>query len=209
MVAWRERGRCGRWVRSRSFAVTVRVMKANFLTIGSWLVAHRVPAVRDCDFESTSSPGYQDDKRHMGRAMVAGNQPLRRSPAHLFPGRTIAFPTYSIYDLWGRKVQCRNGVALWRRRFSGETQRRLWRRQLVCDTAAAGGAIVLAPEYSPIDRCHGYTADCPRQAGGVGSAGAKTSMAPLTSRTSNCGSGLGAMGSWWASTCPVGENDVE
>jgi hypothetical protein len=109
----------------------------------------------------------------------------------------------------GEKFKCRNGAAVWRRRFSGQTQRRLWRRQLVCDTAAARGAIVLAPEYSPIDRCHGYTADCPRQAGWVGSAGAKTSMAPLTSRTSNPGSGLGAMGSWWASTCPVGENDVE
>jgi len=145
----------------------------------------------------------------MGRAMVAGNQPLRRSPAHLFSGRTIAFPSYSIYESWGRKVQCRDGAALWRRRFSGEIQRRLWRRQLVCDAAAAGGAIVLAPEYSPIDRRHGYTADCPRQAGWVGSAGAKTSMAPLTSRTSNPGSGVGAMGSWWVSTCPVGENDVE
>jgi hypothetical protein len=41
------------------------------------------------------------------------------------------------------------------------------------------------------------------------SAGAKTSMAPLTSRTSNCGNGSGAMGSRWASSRPVGQNDVE
>jgi hypothetical protein len=178
--------------------------------VSSWLVAHRIPAVRDCDFESTSSPGYRDDKHPMGRAMVAGNQPLRRSPARtFFRGGRSRSRTYCIYESWGRKVQCRNGAAVWRRRFL-EKPSDVYGAVSWCATPPpARGAIVLAPEYSPIDRCHGYTADCPRQAGWVGSAGAKTSMAPLTSRTSNPGSGLGAMGSWWASTCPVGENDVE
>ncbi len=51
----------------------------------------------------------------------------------------------------------------------------------------------------------GYTA----QAGATGLAGANTSITPLTSRTINLGNGFGAIGNWWVSTCPAGENDVE
>jgi hypothetical protein len=48
----------------------------------------------------------------------------------------------------------------------------------------------------PLDRAVGYTG------------GANTSIAPLTSRTINVGSGFGAIGNWWVITCPLGANDV-
>jgi hypothetical protein len=47
------------------------------------------------------------------------------------------------------------------------------------------------------------------QDGCGGSIGAKTSIAPLRSRTSSCGSGAGVLRSWWDRTWPVGEKDVE
>ena len=43
----------------------------------------------------------------------------------------------------------------------------------------------------------------------AGAVGAKTSITPLFSRTSNFGSGAGAVGSWWVSVSPSSENDVE
>jgi len=48
----------------------------------------------------------------------------------------------------------------------------------------------------PRNRAVGYTG------------GANTSITPLTSRTISVGNGFGAIGNWWVSTCPVGENDV-
>ena len=48
-----------------------------------------------------------------------------------------------------------------------------------------------------------------RQGGQVGSAGANTSIMPLTSRTSNRGNGASAVGAGWESTSPVGENEAK
>jgi hypothetical protein len=59
--------------------------------------------------------------------------------------------------------------------------------------------------FMPEDKAAGYTT----YAGWSGCAGANTSMTPLPSRTINAGNGFGAIGNWWVSTCPLGENDVE
>lgn len=64
-------------------------------------------------------------------------------------------------------------------------------------------------EFNAHESCTDYLPDYGPAGVNRGPAGAKTSMAPLASRACKRGNGAGAVGSWWVSSWPAGENDVE